>query len=222
MSDIFYFCFFLQGRRNIQPFCPPKPNDTATICYTSGTTGTPKVDPESKALSAVSMLWMILCKFNMSFFVIHGKGCCLVTWKSDCKCCRHDSYHQVLSLRHVSFVCRLWSITLLAMYSTNILSFILISTVIYLTFPWHTSMSEPTKLCHCIMVSQLASIWGYVCTIFMFNYIHLIMLKGLFAYRFFFVVWLAMPIAEWEVLNPFPQLLILKKKKRIEKKNHRW
>ncbi|PPE02342.1 hypothetical protein GOBAR_DD00676 [Gossypium barbadense] len=31
-----------QGRRNLQPFSPPKPDDVATICYTSGTTGTPK------------------------------------------------------------------------------------------------------------------------------------------------------------------------------------
>jgi len=31
-----------QGRSNLQPFCPPKPDDVATICYTSGTTGTPK------------------------------------------------------------------------------------------------------------------------------------------------------------------------------------
>ncbi|XP_068662147.1 long chain acyl-CoA synthetase 6, peroxisomal-like [Aristolochia californica] len=31
-----------QGRNNIQQFCPPKPEDVATICYTSGTTGTPK------------------------------------------------------------------------------------------------------------------------------------------------------------------------------------
>ncbi|KAK2458320.1 Long chain acyl-CoA synthetase 6, peroxisomal [Trifolium repens] len=31
-----------QGRSNIQPFRPPKPEDVATICYTSGTTGTPK------------------------------------------------------------------------------------------------------------------------------------------------------------------------------------
>ncbi|XP_027936607.1 long chain acyl-CoA synthetase 6, peroxisomal [Vigna unguiculata] len=30
------------GRSNLQPFCPPKPDDIATICYTSGTTGTPK------------------------------------------------------------------------------------------------------------------------------------------------------------------------------------
>lgn len=27
----------------MQPFCPPRPEDIATICYTSGTTGTPKV-----------------------------------------------------------------------------------------------------------------------------------------------------------------------------------
>ncbi|CAI9769006.1 unnamed protein product [Fraxinus pennsylvanica] len=30
------------GQSNIYPFCPPKPEDIATICYTSGTTGTPK------------------------------------------------------------------------------------------------------------------------------------------------------------------------------------
>ncbi|KAK1380085.1 Long-chain-fatty-acid--CoA ligase [Heracleum sosnowskyi] len=31
-----------QGQSNLHPFCAPKPTDTATICYTSGTTGTPK------------------------------------------------------------------------------------------------------------------------------------------------------------------------------------
>ncbi|XP_052194627.1 long chain acyl-CoA synthetase 7, peroxisomal isoform X2 [Diospyros lotus] len=31
-----------QGYSTLQPFCPPKPEDVATICYTSGTTGTPK------------------------------------------------------------------------------------------------------------------------------------------------------------------------------------
>ncbi|KAD6795567.1 hypothetical protein E3N88_06463 [Mikania micrantha] len=31
-----------QGSSNHYPFCPPKPEDVATICYTSGTTGTPK------------------------------------------------------------------------------------------------------------------------------------------------------------------------------------
>lgn len=31
-----------QGRCNLQPFRPPLPEDVATICYTSGTTGTPK------------------------------------------------------------------------------------------------------------------------------------------------------------------------------------
>lgn len=34
---------FFQGQSNLHPFCAPKSNDTATICYTSGTTGTPKV-----------------------------------------------------------------------------------------------------------------------------------------------------------------------------------
>ncbi|KAJ7527777.1 hypothetical protein O6H91_16G070400 [Diphasiastrum complanatum] len=31
-----------QGRSDLRPFCPPSPEDVATICYTSGTTGTPK------------------------------------------------------------------------------------------------------------------------------------------------------------------------------------
>ncbi|KAF3327198.1 long chain acyl-CoA synthetase 6 [Carex littledalei] len=31
-----------EGQKNPQPFKPPKANDIATICYTSGTTGTPK------------------------------------------------------------------------------------------------------------------------------------------------------------------------------------
>ncbi|KAF8401681.1 hypothetical protein HHK36_012627 [Tetracentron sinense] len=31
-----------QGCSNLQSFSPPKPKDVATICYTSGTTGTPK------------------------------------------------------------------------------------------------------------------------------------------------------------------------------------
>ncbi|WOL16180.1 long chain acyl-CoA synthetase 6, peroxisomal-like isoform X1 [Canna indica] len=37
-----YAKLFNQGYANLQPFCPPKPEDIATICYTSGTTGTPK------------------------------------------------------------------------------------------------------------------------------------------------------------------------------------
>ncbi|KAJ4968016.1 hypothetical protein NE237_014717 [Protea cynaroides] len=39
---ISYSKLLMQGRNNLQPFSPPKPNDIATICYTSGTTGTPK------------------------------------------------------------------------------------------------------------------------------------------------------------------------------------
>lgn len=34
---------FFKGRSSVHPFSPPKPEDIATICYTSGTTGTPKV-----------------------------------------------------------------------------------------------------------------------------------------------------------------------------------
>ncbi|CAB4285315.1 unnamed protein product [Prunus armeniaca] len=39
---ISYLKLISQGRSNLQPFYPPKPEDVATICYTSGTTGTPK------------------------------------------------------------------------------------------------------------------------------------------------------------------------------------
>lgn len=39
---ISYSKLISQGHNNQQPFCPPKPDDVATICYTSGTTGTPK------------------------------------------------------------------------------------------------------------------------------------------------------------------------------------
>ncbi|ERN12662.1 long chain acyl-CoA synthetase 6, peroxisomal isoform X1 [Amborella trichopoda] len=39
---ISYLKLVQQGGCNIQPFEPPKPEDVATICYTSGTTGTPK------------------------------------------------------------------------------------------------------------------------------------------------------------------------------------
>ncbi|KAJ8751983.1 hypothetical protein K2173_000729 [Erythroxylum novogranatense] len=37
-----YKKLFDEGRSSLQPFSPPKPKDVATICYTSGTTGTPK------------------------------------------------------------------------------------------------------------------------------------------------------------------------------------
>ncbi|KAK6780849.1 hypothetical protein RDI58_023033 [Solanum bulbocastanum] len=39
---ISYTKLLSQGLSNLQPFCPPKPEAVATICYTSGTTGTPK------------------------------------------------------------------------------------------------------------------------------------------------------------------------------------
>ncbi|XXG80802.1 hypothetical protein AAC387_Pa09g1579 [Persea americana] len=37
-----YSKLLYQGQSNLQQFCPPTPDDIATICYTSGTTGTPK------------------------------------------------------------------------------------------------------------------------------------------------------------------------------------
>ncbi|KAK9919832.1 hypothetical protein M0R45_028407 [Rubus argutus] len=37
-----YLKLINQGRNSLQPFSPPEPEDIATICYTSGTSGTPK------------------------------------------------------------------------------------------------------------------------------------------------------------------------------------
>uniref|UniRef100_M8ATS5 4-coumarate--CoA ligase n=1 Tax=Aegilops tauschii TaxID=37682 RepID=M8ATS5_AEGTA len=42
MEIITYSMLHRQGHMSPQPFRPPKPEDVATICYTSGTTGTPK------------------------------------------------------------------------------------------------------------------------------------------------------------------------------------
>jgi long-chain acyl-CoA synthetase len=39
---IIYSRLLNQGKMSSRPFRPPKPEDVATICYTSGTTGTPK------------------------------------------------------------------------------------------------------------------------------------------------------------------------------------
>ncbi|GMH13162.1 hypothetical protein Nepgr_015003 [Nepenthes gracilis] len=39
---ISYSKLLSEGHSSLQPFCLPKPDDVATICYTSGTTGTPK------------------------------------------------------------------------------------------------------------------------------------------------------------------------------------
>jgi len=38
----FHHVLVKHGRPNIRPHVPPKPSDLTTICYTSGTTGTPK------------------------------------------------------------------------------------------------------------------------------------------------------------------------------------
>uniref|UniRef100_A0A6N2LWB7 Long-chain-fatty-acid--CoA ligase n=2 Tax=Salix viminalis TaxID=40686 RepID=A0A6N2LWB7_SALVM len=54
-----------EGRSNLQPFIPPKPEDVATICYTSGTTGTPKgvVLTHNNLISSVAGFCMTI-KFN--------------------------------------------------------------------------------------------------------------------------------------------------------------
>ncbi|XP_051144635.1 long chain acyl-CoA synthetase 6, peroxisomal-like [Andrographis paniculata] len=56
-----------QGRNNMIPFCPPKPEDVATICYTSGTTGTPKGVVLTHGNLVASVAGMsLLIKFNPS------------------------------------------------------------------------------------------------------------------------------------------------------------
>ncbi|KAJ7980067.1 Long-Chain Acyl-CoA Synthetase [Quillaja saponaria] len=42
VNVVTYSKLLSQGNSNLQPFFLPKPDDVATICYTSGTTGTPK------------------------------------------------------------------------------------------------------------------------------------------------------------------------------------
>ncbi|KAJ8547378.1 hypothetical protein K7X08_010964 [Anisodus acutangulus] len=42
LEIISYSTLLSQGLSKLQPFCTPKPEDVAMICYTSGTTGTPK------------------------------------------------------------------------------------------------------------------------------------------------------------------------------------
>ncbi|KAL7083980.1 hypothetical protein ACP275_14G196900 [Erythranthe tilingii] len=56
-----------QGRSNMLPFFPPKPEDVATICYTSGTTGTPKgvVLTHGNLIASVAGM-TLLVKFHSS------------------------------------------------------------------------------------------------------------------------------------------------------------
>jgi len=42
VQTITYTTLHNQGKTSPQPFRPPKPDGVGTICYTSGTTGTPK------------------------------------------------------------------------------------------------------------------------------------------------------------------------------------
>ncbi|PHT41329.1 Long chain acyl-CoA synthetase 6, peroxisomal [Capsicum baccatum] len=67
MKLISYTRLLSQGRSSMQPFCPPRPEDIATICYTSGTTGTPKGVVLSHANLVASVAGMTLAiKFYSS------------------------------------------------------------------------------------------------------------------------------------------------------------
>ncbi|KAE8706199.1 Long chain acyl-CoA synthetase 7, peroxisomal [Hibiscus syriacus] len=67
------------GCSNLQPFIPPKPDDIATICYTSGTTGTPK--------------GVVLTHGNM---IANSAGCC-----AGIKFYPSDVYISYLPLAHI-------------------------------------------------------------------------------------------------------------------------
>ncbi|CAH1443648.1 unnamed protein product [Lactuca virosa] len=60
-----YSKLFSQGHNNLKPFCPPKSEDIATICYTSGTTGTPKgvVLTHGNLIASVAAMTLSI-KFN--------------------------------------------------------------------------------------------------------------------------------------------------------------
>jgi non-ribosomal peptide synthetase component F len=81
--------FLTQGHMSPQPFRPPKPEDAATICYTSGTTGTPKVIHSSDYLllhiwDSCTLIFQICKAGGLSFF----SGSCSFSCEFHCKCSR--------------------------------------------------------------------------------------------------------------------------------------
>ncbi|KAI3707780.1 hypothetical protein L2E82_36598 [Cichorium intybus] len=68
---ISYSKLFSQGRNNIKPFCPPKSEDIATICYTSGTTGTPKgvVLTHGNLISSVAAMSMPIKFYSSDIYI---------------------------------------------------------------------------------------------------------------------------------------------------------
>lgn len=68
---ISYSKLFSQGRNNIKPFCPPKSEDIATICYTSGTTGTPKgvVLTHGNLISSVAAMSMPVKFYSSDIYI---------------------------------------------------------------------------------------------------------------------------------------------------------
>ncbi|RVW53467.1 Long chain acyl-CoA synthetase 7, peroxisomal [Vitis vinifera] len=80
-----------QGHSDLQPFCPPKPEDIATICYTSGTTGTPKV----------VHLWF-LNLISQGVILTHGNLIATIAGASlTLKFCPSDIYISYLPLAHI-------------------------------------------------------------------------------------------------------------------------
>lgn len=74
---------FCQGQRNEHPFCPPNVEDIATICYTSGTTGTPKVLNMVSSLIGVASHHFVsnTLAADISCFC---EGSCIISRKFDC------------------------------------------------------------------------------------------------------------------------------------------
>nr|GLL43724.1 long chain acyl-CoA synthetase 6, peroxisomal-like [Ipomoea trifida] len=67
---ISYSKLLAQGLDNLQPFSSPNPNDVATICYTSGTTGTPKGVVLTHANLVANVAGLSLC-LSMHFTDIY-------------------------------------------------------------------------------------------------------------------------------------------------------
>ncbi|CAN1232892.1 Long chain acyl-CoA synthetase 7, peroxisomal [Linum perenne] len=96
---ISYLKLIGEGRSNVQPFIPPKSEDVATICYTSGTTGTPKFAFIRLTLKP----YKVGLTFDLKGVVLtHGNLISSVAGASlSIKFCSSDIYISYLPLAHI-------------------------------------------------------------------------------------------------------------------------